>query len=188
MSEDAIETKTLDELTTEEVEQFLGVQQEGILKVTATEWKDDWSKGVTDNAERWKKRTTGTKKDIVGLAIAAEPKYAEKTKKAIELGSRAKALARTNTAEVIAQVQATPASAYSDGATLRANKFGRRIDAQYPLREYAVKRMNAMKEGTDAEREKKMIASKRCNVIIGQALKGIIDIGTARTQIDKETT
>jgi len=183
MVDTATAEKTVDQLTPAEMEEFLGVQQEGILKITSTEWKDDWSQGVTDNAERWKRRTEGTKKDIVGLAIAAEPKFKDKMTQVLKNETRAKSLKQTSTAEVIQAVKDTPAATYSEGATKRKTKFGKKIDLQYPLREYAKQQLDKMPQGTDAEREKKMISSKRANQAIGQFLKGIIDIGTCRTAI-----
>jgi len=187
MFDEATATKTVDQMTPEELHEFFGVQPEGILKVTAEEWKADWSAGVTANADRWKKRTEGTKKDIIGLSIAAEGKYADKTKKAIDSGARAKALKQTSTAEVLAAVVATPASTYADGATKRAPKFGKRIDIQYPLREYAKQQIDKMPQDTDAQREKKMLAARRTNLAIGQFLGGIIDVGACRTAIDAAT-
>jgi hypothetical protein len=184
MQDELTPLKNVGEITPAEMEEFLGVEPEGILKVTAEEWKGDWAAGVANNADRWKRRTEGTKKDVVALAIAAEPKYQDKMKQVLANQSRAKALKQTSTAEVLAAVAATPSSAYSEGASRRAPKFGRKIDTQYPLREYAKKDLDAMPQDTDSQREKKMIAAKRTNQAIGLFLKGVIDIGTCRTQID----
>jgi hypothetical protein len=171
------------EVTPEDLHTFLGVEPEGILKVTEDDWNKDWAAGVTNNAERWKKRTSGTKKDIVALAIAAEGKYVNSMKEVIANGTRAKALKGTNTAEVLAAVANTPAATYSDGALARAPKMAKKLALQYPLREFAKQQLDLMPQDTDAQREKKMISAKRTNQAIGQFLKGVSDIGACRTAI-----
>ena len=176
--------KFIDELTREEILQIFPQGNPGELKVDETTWKSDWSEGVTATGDRWKRRTTGTKKDIVALAIKAEPKYKQKMEDVIKNESRAKALGRTNTAEVLAAVAATDATEFVTGATKRASKFGKKISAQYPLRVYAKTKMDAMPEGTDAQREKKMIAARRTNIAIGLFLKGVKTDSETRAAID----
>lgn len=183
MVTETTEPKMVYDLTPEELHIFLGVEPEGILKVSEAEWGDDYNTGVINNAERWKKRTAGTRKDIVGLSIAAEGKYQDKMKQVLANRTREKALRGTSTAEVIAAVNATPASTYSDGATARLPKFRKKLALQYPLREFAKQQLDLMPQDTDSQREKKMVSAKRTNQAIGQFLKGVTDISACRTAI-----
>jgi hypothetical protein len=180
--------KFIDDLTREEILKMFPQGNPGELKVDETTWKTDWKEGVEATGERWKRRTAGTKKDIVALAIKAEPKYKQKMEDVIKNESRAKALGRTNTAAVLAAVEATSASEFVTGATKRAGKFGTKISAQYPLRVYAKTKMDAMPEGTDAQREKKMIAARRTNIAIGLFLKGVKTDSETRAAIDAACT
>jgi hypothetical protein len=176
-------TKMVWDMTPEELHEFLGVMPEGILKVSETELVDDYSAGVTNNAERWKKRAAGTRKDIVALGIAAEGKYANKMKEVIANQTRAKALKGTSTAEVIAAINATPASTYSDGATARLPKLRKKWALMYPLREFAKQQLDLMPQDTDGQREKKMISAKRTNQAVGQFMKGVTDVSACRAAI-----
>jgi hypothetical protein len=183
MPDDSTEKRTVDQMTPEELHGFFGVSPEGILKVTEAEWSGDYAQGVTNNADRWKRRTENTKKDIVALAIAAEGKYQTKMKEVIANSTRAKALKQVSTAEVIAAVVATPASTYAEGATKRLPKFNKKLALQYPLREYAKQQLDAMAQDTSAQRDKKLVAAKYTNLAIGKFLKGGSDVGTCRTEI-----
>jgi len=177
------ENKQVWDVTPEELHEILGVAPEGVLKVSEAELVDDYAAGVSNNAERWKKRTAGTRKDIIGLSIAAEGKYQNKMKDVIANSTRAKALKGTSTAEVIAAVNATPASTYSDGAAARLPKLRKKWALMYPLREYAKQQLDLMPQDTDAQREKKMIAAKRTNQAVGQFMKGVTDVSACRTAI-----
>ncbi len=79
---------------------------------------------------------------------------------------------------------ATPASTYSEGATRRLPKFQKKLGLQYPLREYAKTKMDAMPEETSGQRDKKLVAAKYTNLAIGAFLKGVTDVGTCRSAID----
>jgi len=177
----------IDDLTLEDIKVLFPPGNPGELKVTAEEWDADWAAGVEAMADRWKRRTVGTRKDVIKLGAAAEPKYKNKVQEAIRLESRRKALERTDTEAWRDMIEATDATEYATGATKRRAKFRRKIDLQYDLRVYAKTRMDAMPEETDPQRERKMLAARRTNIIIGKFIKGIIDAATARRDIDAAT-
>jgi len=157
------------------------------VKVTAEEWREDWKAGVDAMKERWKKRTVGTRKDVVKLAIAAEPKFKDKMETALKEERRAKALKKIDTEFWRDMVEVTDATEYSEGALKRGDKFGMRIDEMYELRNYAALRIKAMPEATDPQREKRMLAARKTNLIIGAFMKGVITAAEARTKIDEVT-
>ena len=174
----------IDDMTPEDIKALFPPGNPGELKVTEEEWGKDWQEGVEDNADRWKRRTVGTKKDVIKLGAEAEPKYKDKVETAIKLESRKKALEKTSTEEWREIVNKTDEGEYSSGATKRRAKMDRKIALQYDLRVYAKGKMDEMPEATDAQREKKMIAARRTNIAIGQFIKGIIDAAACKKAID----
>jgi len=184
---EAYEGIMFDGLTEEDIKAIFPPGNPGELKVTAEEWKSDWAAGVQAMSDRWKRRTVGTRKDVIKLGAEAEPKYRSKTTEAIRLESRRKALERTTTDEWREMVRVTDPTEYATGATKRSGKFGKKVDLQYDLRVYAKSKMDAMPEETDPQREKKMLAARRTNITIGKFIKGIIDAATARREIDAAT-
>jgi len=183
----ALKDVYIDDLTMDELSIIFPRGNPAELKVTLEEWVSDWAAGVEAMADRWKRRTVGTRKDVIKLGALAEPKFKSKMQEALRLESRRKALEKTSTEEWRDMVEVTDAGDYSTGATKRQPKFRRKTELQYPMREYAKARIDAMPEETDAQRERRLVAAKRTNVIIGNFMKGIIDAATCRREIDAQT-
>jgi len=161
--------------------------------ITVTEGvidKDTWAGLIVERggaaADYWKKKTLAPSRDPIKAGIDSEAYYASQTKAAIETQARKKALEKTNLTEYGEIVEATPATAYSDGLTRKKGKINIKIGKLQPLVEGLRKAIAAMPETTDAEREKKMIAARRGMKIVGKVMKGVLGpeaIGTAIKEI-----
>jgi len=151
------------------------------------DWVRDWAEGVEATGERWKRRAMRPKAFAPEAAIKAVAKFKAKLKKALEAGYWEKKLGKITVEELSEILAATTPEDFVRGALRRKSKMYRRIDEQRELRIYAATKMDAMPVETDAQRERKMLAARRTNIIIGEFLKGIIDASTARSRIDEAT-
>jgi len=154
---------------------------------TTEDWVKDWVEGVEATGDRWKRRVMRPKAFAPEAAVKAVAKYKAKLKKALEAGYWEKKLGKITIDELSEVLAATTADDFIRGATKRKFKMHRRIDEQRELRVYAATKMDAMPQETDAQRERKMLAARKTNIIIGEFLKGIIDATTARSRIDDAT-
>jgi len=155
--------------------------------LTPEEWEKDWAEGITAMAERWKRRVSRPKKDPIKAGIAAEDKYADRLREAIAEKRRAKKLEKVGFEGWAEMVAATEAREFSEGALKRRPKFRKITDALQALRLYMVSKLDAMPTATDAQRERKLLAARKCQLIIGRFAKGVITDAEARREIDTAT-
>jgi len=155
--------------------------------ISPEDWVADWEVGAKAKARKWKRRTLRPKKDPIKEGIAAEGKYADKMRRALEEERRAKGLKAWTFEEWGETVVATKPEDYSRGVTRKRYKMRKKIEIQYDLRVYAAKKLDAMPVDTAEQRERKMVAAKRTNEIIGLYIKGVITDAEARRRIDEET-
>jgi len=127
--------------------------------------------------EDWKKRQLDTLKSVgeanyaVGIAkpakdpiaagIAAEDKYAGEVKKAIEAGSRKKALEKTTMAEWYKYSSELGKGRLVEGVTKREAKVSSFITSFQPMLTSHVAKIDGMAQATDGEREQKMLENLR---------------------------
>jgi len=140
----------------------------------ADEWAGLIVKRGSDAQEHWKTRTLSPSKDPIAEGIKAEAFYASQTKKSIDNQARKKALEKVTLAEYGEDVEATPASAYGDALKRKELKIKRKIGKLQPLVEGLRKAIAAMPADTDSQRENKMRAARRGEIVIGQVMKGVV--------------
>jgi len=152
-----------------------------------SEWAEDWAQGVKAMRERWKKRVLKPKKDPVAEAIKNEGKWRDRLEEAIREGRFAKKLRKVGFEGWASMVAVTDAREYEEGATKRKDKLLKITEELQSIREYAVKKLDAMPTVTDADRERKLLAARKVQLIIGAFAKGVITEAEARAKIDAVT-
>jgi len=155
--------------------------------ISPEEWVDDWKTGVEAKARKWKQRAMRPKKDPIKAGIDAEEKYADKVKRAAELGLRAKALAKWTFEDWGKTIELTPEGDYSAGATKKAYKMRRKIDAMYDARVYAAQKLDLMPTATDADRDRKVTANLHIMRKLKEFMAGIITLEDFKRFVDEET-
>jgi len=127
--------------------------------------------------EEWKKRQIETlravgqrnyaagiaspKKDPIEAGIAAEDKWANRVRAAIDAGSRKKALQGTNMSEWASYALAIGAGRLVDGVVKREAKVDKFVRAFAPMLESHVTTLDAMPAVTDSDMEQKMLENLR---------------------------
>jgi len=155
--------------------------------ISPADWVADWEVGAKAKARKWKRRTLRPKKDPLKEGIAAEGKFVDKMTRGLEAGRRAKGSKAWTFEEWGETIVATKPEDYSREVTRKRYKMRKKIEIQYDLRVYAAKKLDGMPVDTAEQRERKMIAAKRTNEIIGLYIKGVITDAEARRRIDEET-
>lgn len=127
--------------------------------------------------EEWKKRQINTlksvgetnykqgierpKKDPIEAGIAAEEKWAERIKKAIEEGRRKKGLAATNMGEWYSVASSLGAPRLVEGVVKREFKIDRFIRGWQPVLLDHVSRIDSLPAVTDTDMENRMLENLR---------------------------
>ena len=127
--------------------------------------------------EDWKKRQIDTlksvgrsnyligilapKKDPIAAGIAAEGKYGENTKKAIDAKRRATELGKTDMAEWYKYSHDLGADKLVDGVAKREDKVKDFVDAFQPLLGTHLASVDKLADVTDGDRENKMLENLR---------------------------
>jgi len=155
--------------------------------LTPEDWSDDWAAGVKAMRDRWKKRVLKPKKDPVAEAIKNEGKWRDRLEEAIREGRFAKKLRKVGFEGWANMVAVTEAREYEDGATKRKAKFLGITKELQSIRLYAVQKLDAMPTVTDTDRERKLLAARKVQLIIGAFSKGVITEAEARGKIDAVT-
>jgi len=101
------------------------------------------------------------KKDPIAAGIAAEDKYANKVKKAIDERSRAKGLEGSSMAEWNMYSETIGRGRLVEGVTKREAKVGDFVQKFQPLLADHVSKVDALPDATDGERENKMLENLR---------------------------
>jgi len=128
--------------------------------------KEDWIRKQIDTLKAVGKDNyiigiRNPKKDPIKAGIEAQARYEEQMKKKEVLERRKKALEKTNIDEWVAVAETLGADKLVDGVVARQFKVERFLDAYIPALEDHLRKIDAMPNVTDADREKKMIENLR---------------------------
>jgi len=148
---------------------------------------EDWITGVRAKRAKWKKRLTDKGAFVLERAKAAEDKWADKMRGAIEAKARLKALEKVTPEAYNAAVEATAPEDYSRGAERRLAKYKARIAEIRDMVNMIKNLIAKMPEATEDQRERKMLAARRCMIVVGQYRKGIITRTEAESKIREIT-
>jgi len=151
----------------------------------------DWVSYYLERAvaakDHWKYKTLHPTTDPIaaGATDDAEASFKNAMDEVTKTKSRQSALKKMKFEDFGASVELTAPEDYSKAVERKVHKMTAGIEAQHALRLYAVKALDAMPTATEDQRDKKLLAAKKMNIVIGRYLKGIITEATAKSDIDK---
>jgi len=127
---------------------------------------DEWRKKQIETLKavgeaNYKIGIASPKKDPIAAGIAAEDKWAERIKKAIEEQRRKKGLQATNIDEWYAYAAALGAPRLVDGVVKREKEVADFVTAWHPLLSDHVTKIDEMPAVTDKDMEERMLANLR---------------------------
>jgi len=160
---------------------------EDVLEVSVEEWVEEWERGATAKAAKWKRRAKKAAGIALKNAIAAEDVWAEKMRRAIDERRRAKALEKVSPSELAAAIDAVSEGEFAGAIRRRRAKYEKRIREIHELVMYIKRRIAMMPKDSPEARENRMLAAKRCMEVVGAFRKGVLTLEEARARIDEIT-
>lgn len=135
------------------------------------DWKNRQIGNLTSVGEsNYKIGTLHPKNDPIAAGIAAETKYGNAVKKAIDEKRRAKELGKTNMAEWYKYTSEIGAGRLVEGVTKRADKVSKFTSTFQPILVDHVAKIDKLPDTTDGEREAKVLANlKGLRMLKGKA-------------------
>jgi len=126
-----------------------------------------------------------------GATDLAESKFASKMRTAIEEERRKKALElRTFEEDWAPEVAKLREEDWVGPTTRKADKWGRRWDDLEDARLYLTTKLDAMPVAEDIDRERKLGAARKCQIVLGKRSKGVstmVDFGREIDEITRVT-
>jgi hypothetical protein len=101
------------------------------------------------------------RKDPIEAGIAAEGKYAEETRKAIDAKRRVTGLQKTSMAEWYKYASDLGANKLVDGVTKREDKVTKFVTTFQPMLGSLLGKIDGMADATDSDREQRMLENLR---------------------------
>jgi len=139
----------------------------------AAEWSAAMIEGATRSGDRWLKHTLSPRKNPVTAAIAADQKRKDKLAEAERLGKWLASMNRVDVDAMYATIEAVGPGGYTGGIEARRGKIAGKIERLRPQVLALAETIDKMPDGTDAQREAKMVAARRGMIAIGAKLRGI---------------
>lgn len=141
--------------------------------ISADEWAKRQLEGSAAAGERWLYGVLHPKRHPVEAAIAANKKRKDRLAKAEQEEKWLKSMVRVDVDEMYKTIEAVGAAGYTAGVANREGKVKKRIAELRPMVEALALALDNMPQDTSAQREAKMIASKRGMEEIGRKRRGI---------------
>jgi len=135
-------------------------------------WVEQQVKGAEDAGDAWLDGVKNPSRDPIASAIAAKDKYKNRLEQAIKDGKWEKNLAKSSHAEIVEVAEAVGTGAYTGGVTARKKKISRVVTELQPLVQSVSDAIQAMPDGTDAEREKRLTAARKLMLEVGKKRAG----------------
>ena len=154
------------------------------LMPSVEEIVEDYLTAVRAKASKWKARVMKPKVSPSKAAVAKKQKYYNKMQEVISEDRWAKAVEKAGDTAIAEGLKNTTPDDYRRGVERKVHKFERKWRTMHELRVYAKRKLMEMPVDTPEQRERKMIAAKRMNQVIGLFLKGVITRDEAIRQID----
>lgn len=138
----------------------------------------DWAKlqiqGAQNNAAKWLDRTTHPKKNFKEEAqsASAQARYHDSMQRVLANKTWEGGMALVDESEAMATIAKRGSAAYAQGVADREPKITRVVKDMYDDRLALASTIDALPEGTEAEREAKMLANKRGLQAIGAKRRG----------------
>ena len=141
--------------------------------IDASEWAKRQLEGSAGAGERWLYGVLHPKRHPITAAIAANKKRKDRLAKSEQEEKWLKSMARVDVDEMYKTIEAVGPAGYTQGVANREGKITKRIAELQPMVEALAKALDEMPQDTSAQREAKMIASKRGMEAIGRKRRGI---------------
>jgi len=137
--------------------------------------------------DHWKYKTLHPTTDPIaaGATDDAEASFKNAMDEVTKTKARQSSLKKMKFEDFGASVELTDPTDYSKAIERKVHKMTAGIEAQHGLRLYAVTKLDAMPTATEDQRDKKLLAAKKMNIVIGRYLKGLITEAVAKSDIDK---
>jgi len=137
---------------------------------------DRWSKQQIDNAvaaaDDWLDGVKNPSRNPIEAALAASKKFRDRLDAALKAGKWEKGLAKSSPAEIIAIAEKVGTGHYSTGVSAREVKIKRVVGELQPLAQSVSDTIQAMPDGTDAEREKRLTQARKLMMEVGTKRRG----------------
>ena len=151
--------------------------------LSVDEWVADWLEGARARADRWKRRVSRPSRDPIAASIAADAKWWDRLQEAKRLNLRVTKLKKVGFQGWATAIEATTAADYSRGVEKAEWKFRARIADIRDLVNFVKQTIAKMPDATDADREKRITAARKCMLVVGRYAKGQITAEEARREI-----
>lgn len=133
---------------------------------------DRWTKGVSDNAQKWVEGIQNPRKNFKTEALKAKDSWKNGVQKAIAEDGYAKGISGIDVAQAIATAVQVGAAGYSNGAMARKPKFTSAMTKWVPAASAAVQTVRNMPANTDADREARAVSMMRAFKVAAKTLAG----------------
>ena len=137
-----------------------------------TRWAKQQIEGAEGAGDAWLDGVKNPSRDPIEAAIAAEKKYVDRLTQSIKDGKWAKNLAKSSHSEIVEVAEKVGTGAYTGGVRARETKINRVVRELHPLVQAASDAIQAMPDGTDAEREKRLLTARKLMIEVGKKRAG----------------
>lgn len=131
-----------------------------------------YQEGVGNAAQRYVEGMNNPRRDPVQAAIRAAGKYKQRVVEAANEGRYERGVANQNYAEGVAAATSDGGTAYVSGAQRRQAKVERAMQKLAPLLGGVSQAIQAMPQDTDAQREARLIQTRRAMIAVGKQYRG----------------
>jgi len=141
----------------------------GPIVVDADTWHKRWQGSAEGAASDWEERALTPSGDPISRAITANKKRIDRFNASEKAGKWLATMNKRKFADYADGVSGAGADGYKSGIAAKAAKTKRRIQELQPKVSALKKAIQDMPDGTDSDREKRMLAARRGMLAIGGA-------------------
>ncbi len=137
---------------------------------------DRWARQQIDNAvaaaDDWLDGVKNPSRNPIEAALDKEKKWEDRLTQAIKDKKWSKNLKKVTQADIIEVAEKVGSAGYSAGVSARESKIKKRVGELQPLVQEVSNAIQAMPDGTDAEREKRLLAARKLMLEVGKKRAG----------------
>lgn len=145
----------------------------GSRVLSTEEWANKQVERASNAASTWADRVKRPRKDPVEAALKAAKKREDKLRKSLEDKKWERAMEKVDKDEMYRVIEATGAEGFRQGIEKRKGKIRSRVGELQPMVEELAKTIDDMPDGTDAEREKRLLMARKGMIEIGKKRRGV---------------
>jgi len=145
----------------------------GEAVISAAKWSEKQLRNAANAGEDWLYGVLHPSRDPVAAAIKAAPKYKARMAESLAQDKWAKSMAKVDSSSIADVATLVGAAGYTAGINARRAKIERVVAELQPKVAALRAQILNMPDGTDQERENRMLAAKRGMQAIGKQRRGI---------------